>query len=215
MNAAMRSQEKSITRINNMINDLRREGYDFNKNFLNSLKVSGTSASKAAAKAERLKGISKADLRQKITSYRTDEGKILKGTRAREEGPKIERAKKRRARKEKVTTIINVEDAISDAVDEVWINEDGSHVSPGEQQTVTAIKQSVINAWEDYRDSTPVNEMDLSVLNAVHEALIPMNDHSQTVAEYDSNAQRVISLLTGAPVNPDDIGNDESMEDIT
>lgn len=215
INRSRRAQQAQISRINKMVESLRRQGYELSQKFLNKLQVTGKTASSAARKAQSLKDIKMKDVREAVKSYRTDDGKILRGSRAREEGPRIERAKKRQARKARVTMIENIEDDISNAVDELWIKNDGTHVRPGEQVDVSDLKNQLADAWSDYRTDTKVNNMDIDMLNQLHETLTALNDHSMTRSYYDGIVQAALSLLTGGPVDPDMIGNDEAMEDIS
>lgn len=198
-----------------MIDSLRRQGYEFSQKFLKGLQISGKTPAGAQKKAERLKGIKMKDVRAAVKSYRTDDGKVLRGEKARTQGPKIERRKKIEARKARVSMIENIEDDISNAVDEVWVKENGQHVRPGEQVNVSDLKRDISDAWSSYRSNTKVNDMDINMLNTLHETLVPLNDHSMTRSFYDSIVQAALHLLTGSPVDPDLIGNDEEMENIT
>lgn len=215
LNAAYRSQARSIQRITNMMNDLKRQGFSFNKSFEKSLTVTGTSASKAAQKAERLKGITKTALKEKITGYMTDQGKKLHGKEARTTGMKIERKKKKEVKKRRISSIINIEDSVNTSVDYVLYDESGNHVMKGDEIDVSSIKRQVIDSWDQYRHETPVKQMDVSVLEEFYSAIQPLQEASQQESTYDDAAQRAISILTGSPVSPDDIGNDENIEDIT
>lgn len=202
-----------------MMNDLKRQGFSFSKTFENSLKVTGTNATDAVKKANRLKGINKTALKQKITGYTADDGKKLTGSQARSEGIKIERKKKAETKKRRLTGLINVQSDVDNAVDEVWIVEDDAgehHAGPGEQVDVSDLKFELINAFDDYRHSVPVSEMTINMLEKLHEILTDLHDQSQTRTNYDTTVQKAISILNNnEPVNPDKIGNDESMENIT
>lgn len=198
-----------------MMNDLKRQGFSFSKQFEKSLKVTGKTASDAAKKAARLKAINKTALKEKITGYTTDEGKKLRGPQGRKEGFRRERKKRNEVQQQRISSIINIEDSVTSSVDYVLYDENGNHVMKGEEIDVSPMKNAVIAAWDQYRQETPVRSMDIDVLNDFYAAIQPLQEASQQVNTYDEYAQRAIAILTGQPMKPDDIGNDENIEDIT
>lgn len=215
---AFRSQQKSIERIQNMIGDLRRQGFEFSKTFLKSLKVTGTTASDAAKKAARLKGItSKTKLLQRATTYTTDEGKILRGRKGVKEGIRQER-KKRRKKSGGFSALDNLADAISAMTDTTWYSENRvTHAVSHTDVDVSAIKRKVISAYDEYQQKirTDPSKYNLEEIGQLTTLAGSLQEESQSDVQYDNSAQKMIQIMSGQPVSPDDIGADEEMEYIS
>lgn len=190
-----------------MVEDMERQGFTFNKQFKNSLKVTGKSASQIRAKAQKLKAINKTALAQKVTAYTADDGRKYTGKSAYKRGRLQETRKARKANKEKISALQNVDDMIAGAVDVVY--------NHGTQEDVSDLKMNIVKAWDAYKDSHSYSDMDLDTLNKIHDRLIPLQNHSQSRDEYDAQHQIVMYWITGKPVDPDNISNEEEMENVT
>lgn len=183
---AIRSQEAQINRINKMVNEMQQQGFTFNKQFLKSLKVTGTSASKAAAKAQKLKAITKSKLLNKVKSYKTDTGQVITGKRAGKAGALTE---KRKRKQQRIAGLQNAEDALNNTVDAIHPN--------GKWHDLSSEKRELMQAWFRYKDNVTVATYDEKRLAAIVGYASEMIYPSDSLLRYDSMLQKIYGLLTG------------------
>lgn len=216
INSIYRKQQNQINRIQKQVEKWERQGFTVSRQLKNMLKTSGKSTKSAQEKYNRLKSIKAKDVAKKLTSYTTDQGKTLKGKKGVKEGKRRERKKQREAKQEKISCINNIDDDVNNAVDYVVYDENGNHVPHCSEISVSDLKSKLIFTWNDYKMTTRISDMNMTMLSELHEALQPLYTISQQRDEYDNHIQNAIMIIdNGTPVDPDDIDNDESMESET
>lgn len=186
------SQAAQIKRIQKMIDDMRQSGFEFKQSFLNSLKVSGTTPSAAKKKAERLRGISKTDLYNQVSSYRTDSGKLWTGPAAGKRGRLMEQRKQRRARHD-LTGLDNVETEL--------LNLEDSFYYAAERTDMSVSKLSVLEAWRVYRENieaagfiTNAQRVELGrIIELCHE----LEERYQAREDVYNNYERIFAIVSG------------------
>lgn len=186
---ARRSQAAQIKRITGIVNKLQQQGFQFNRQFLSSLKVTGKTAGDAAKKAEKLRGLTKSKILEKVKSYKVDDMRTITGKGAGKRGALMEQRKRKQAR---ISGLQNVEDALNNTVDAIhpqgkWIN-------------LTTEKQELMQAWNRYKDNITAQNYDQNLLDAVtmhaHEIINPSDSYDH----YDTIKGKIYHLLTGQPM---------------
>lgn len=197
MKRAQASQAAQIKRINKEIGKLQQAGFQFKQSFLKSLKVTGTNARDAAKKAARLKSITKSKLYQKVKSYTRDDGTVITGSRAGEQGRRAEQRKRKKAR---LSVIENVDEAISGTVDAIhpagkWIDLNGE-------------KRQLLQAWNRLKYSINAVTFDEQQLNDIIKLADDIMDPSDEQGHYDSITQIIYNRIAGEPMPTEYIDND-------
>lgn len=197
MKRAQASQAAQIKRITREISRLQQQGFQFKQSFIQSLRVTGTNARDAAKKAAKLRSITKSKLYEKVKSYTADDGTVLTGSRAGERG---RRAEQRKRKKQRLSVMENVEDAVSSTVDAIhpqghWID-------------LSKEKQALTQAWYRFQYSVNAANFDLDQMNDIIKLSEQIMDPSESLEHYDSVTQIMYSRMAGEPMPADFIDDD-------
>lgn len=207
LNKAVRMQATQRKRIEKIMSEMERQGFYFSPSTWKSVRSEVTSnASNAMRKVKQLQKINKTALYNKAVGYVTDDWQVKTGKKGVKEGRRIERAKARQKRI--VSGLDNIDELISSMVDYV-IFKDGKK----SKYDRTAMKQRVVNAWQQWKAAhQSYSNKDIQTINKLADLLEDLQTVSEETAEYDSKCQKIIVLLTGQSLNPDEINDDEEME---
>lgn len=186
---ARRSQEAQIKRITGIVNKMQQQGFRFNKQFLSSLKVTGKTAGDAAKKAEKLKGLTKSKILEKVKSYTTDTGQMITGKGAGKRGALMEQRKRKQAR---ISGLQNVEDALNSTVDAIH--------PQGKWIDLTSEKRELLQAWNRYKDNVTAKNYDQGILDAVTEYAYEIINPSDDFDHYDAVTGKIYHIMTGEPM---------------
>lgn len=211
LNKAIRMQETQRKRIKKTMEDMERHGFYFSPSTWKTVTSEVTSnASNAMRKVNQLKKINKTSLYSKALGYITDSDQVLTGKAGVKKGRRIEMEKTRQ--KGIVTGLQNIDDLVASAVDWVRGDQDGKVVSGG-GVNVQPLKMRLVSVWNSWKqEHTKLNNKDIATLNKVADELQELQTVSNDVTHYDNSVQKIVTLLTGAPMSPDDIADDEDME---
>lgn len=188
---AVRSQEAQIARITKQVHELQQQGFQFNKQFLSSLKVTGKTASDANKKAAKFRGMTKRKIMQKVKSYTTDTGEVYTGKSAAARGRLAEQRKRKQKR---ITGLQNVEDALNMTADA--LHPDGKWIN------VSSEKRELLMAWNRYKDNVTAKNYNQDILDAVTDYANDIMNPSDSYEHYDSTVQKIYNLIEGHPMDP-------------
>lgn len=216
---AVRSQQAQQKRVSKLIGQLEMKGFIFSEKFKQSvMNTVKSTASNAQRKAKQLKGLTLSKLYEHATGYKTSSGKVWGGRFGVKRGRLTERRKAARDRQNKLTGLSNVEDALNITDDRVAVDDFGNYFPNMGLIDKTAEKNSVLSEFATWKHDHPkaedISSGDIANLEKIKGLAERMN-YKSTSEEYDSAAQKIISILRGMPLSADEVPEDDESLDLT